>query len=500
MEARIIMFFDHSAARAALHQIIITGFFVVTLAAYITITLINPPVKIIHPDALRFTAIFQQQYDAVKSIRNVPKAVVHGLRRCNGYDWSRGRITNYLAFGVEALVRNHLPFPFISWLTMALLLMNAAILARILTKEVKANNDIKQILFCVTAFALTINPFFISGYMMQFIYPKYLCVTFMLFFVLFKRRLLRASAIAGAMFSDEIGLVFSMVAVFFIVFNSCMRVRHCYNFYKTKIAISLLSGLLSAFVILGLYFGILHLIFGQIPIVIKFGFASHLPMKIILRYAMYSIYNVSFLTIGNIGIIIFFTTLALGILKEIREYHHNYEMQKKNDSGHPLYLINRNLQIYAVAIFIVLFVVIVMYKGSISFFYYGYPISMLVAFVAFSSLIKCIRPKVVIIALSVIALSLFIRLPDTFRMIKTTCINDWLSNGSVNPEEFHKIEMAINEIRNSGHSQVFDVIDNGKDINWADYAYGKQYFPVSGIVKILIWPRKINHFVVTGQI
>jgi hypothetical protein len=248
-------------------KLTIFGLLAMIVITFVTITIENAPVKIIHPDALRFMAIYQQQYETVTSVSDIPHAVIHWIKEANEYHWYRGRLTNYAAFGFEALIRSYLPFPFISWLTMAILILNATLLARLVTKDIASTSG-KYLLFGLAVLALLMNPIFIASYQMQFIYSKYLCVTFMLLFMLSERPKIRIFALSGAIFSDEIGVAFTMIAVFLMVFNYKYKTVENERLNLPNILKSMVSGTLAAFTVLLLYYTVLKILFQHVSMLI----------------------------------------------------------------------------------------------------------------------------------------------------------------------------------------------------------------------------------------
>jgi hypothetical protein len=157
---------------------------------YIYASLAWQPVRVIHPDAVHFMNIIQEQYEKINTINDFPIAIYTAFRNCDNYDWNRGRLTNYFAFGIEALVRGWLPLPFISWITMLILLLNAVLLGKLIIKEIKPQTT-RVSIFCLVVLFVVLNPSFVYSYETQFIYPKYLCITFILLFMLTGNMLLK---------------------------------------------------------------------------------------------------------------------------------------------------------------------------------------------------------------------------------------------------------------------------------------------------------------------
>lgn len=471
---------------------IITVFFMLIIAAFIAFTVKNAPVKIIHPDALRFMDIIQQQYDTVTSVSEVPRAIFHGIKRANEYDYYRGRLTNYVAFGLEAMTRSYLPFTFISWLTMVVLVLNAALCARLVTRDLPSP-EIRQPLFFLAVLILLINPLFIASYEMQFIYSKYLCVTFMLLFMFYKRPDFRGAALIGAIFSDEIGVAFTMIAVFFMVFNKKYDTGQNGCLRPSGLLRPVALGIAASIAVLLFYFVVLKLIFHEIPGLIQHGgFGYAVPMEVVIEKSINYLASLASVTLGSFGIAISLLLLVFLLIKKVQLFCSANILQRLRTM--PLQLLNKQFQAMSVAIFLALFIVFKMYKGGAGIFYYGYPVYMMLMFAGLSVLIKAAYPKIAIAALSILVVSLTMHLPDGFALLKNEAASVWIIDKSVSMESFNSAEVAINDLRSKNCTAYFDAIHDAQDNNFvgADYNYGEKYFPILGIVKVLAWPHRVN--------
>lgn len=471
---------------------ITTTFFVLIISAFIALTIVAAPVKIIHPDALRFIDIFQHQYETVTSVSDVPAAIYHGIKQANEYDIYRGRITNYVAFGLEAMTRSYFPLPFISWLTMAVLVLNAALCARLVTRDL-TSPVIRQPLFFLAMLTLLMNPLFIASYEMQFIYSKYLCVTFMLLFMFFKRPGFRGAALVGAVFSDEIGLAFAMIAVFLIVFNEKYGTDQNGNLKLYHLLRPIALGISASFAVLLFYFAVLKLFFHKVPHLIQHGgFEYYVPMKIVIERSSGYLAGLAGVTVGYFGIALIMLLPAFLLIKKIQLF------RPPNVGQRPgvmlLQLTNRQFQEMSVAIFLALFIVLKMYRGGAGLFYYGYPVYMLLMFAGFSLLINAGYQRISLVALGVLVMSLTVRLPDGFAQLRNEAASVWMVDKTVSIESFNSAEVAINDLRSKNCTANFDAIHDGQDNNFvgADYNYGEKYFPILGIVKVLAWPHRVS--------
>jgi hypothetical protein len=477
---------------------LIPAIFVPLIAAFIAFTVIAAPVKIIHPDALRFMAIFQQQYETVNSISGIPGAIFHGIESANKYDFYRGRITNYVTFALEAMTRSYLPFPFISWLTMAVLVFNAALCARLVTRDL-TSPLIRRTLFFLAMLILLMNPLFIASYEMQFIYSKYLCVTFILLFMSFNRSVFRGGALVGAVFSDEIGLAFAMIAVFLMVLNKKSDTGRSESLTLARLFKTVALGIIAAFTVLLLYFCTLQLFFHHIAHYIQHGgFEYYVPINIVFQKSIEYLVGLTSMSVGFFGIaLIILLTLFLTIKKiQIFRSFNGWRRQ----GAMLAQLTNRQFQEMGVGIFLALFIVFKMYRGDAGMFYYGYPVFMLLMFVGLSQLVNAVDQRIAIIALAVFVMSLILHLPDGLALLKSEVASTWIVDKTVSMGSFNSAEATIKGSRSGRCIANFDAIHNGMDNDFegTDYSYGEKYFPIKGIVKVLSWPHSLSRCTTTN--
>ena len=469
--------------------------FALIIGAFIVITVNSAPVKIIHPDSLRFMAIFQQQYDTVESVSDVPRAIFQGIKNSNEYDFYRGRITNYVAFGLEALTRSYLPLPFISWLTMAIVILNGILLARLVTKEMQVTVA-SSLLFILSVLALLINPIVMASYEMQFIFSKYLCITFIFLFLHSDKPQFKVASLIGAMFSDEIGIAFAMLAMFLMVFNVKVKAFEANHLDLKSVIKSIGSSVMAALAVLLLYFAILKALFGHISrLILNGGFTPNdASVLSTLDASIISLLNVMDIAVGKTGIAIFVLVICFAIYKKIKESRHSELFIQTQPLPWKLYLANKRVQEISVAIFMVMFITYKMYRGKVDVVYYSYPVYMLIMFVMLSLLMKTLPQKFAVSAMSIIVLALILHAPAGNAIIKKEASSVWIVDNTVSLESFRAVEHTINELNQNNCISEFDVINNAQDNNFYGnvYNYGEKYFPALGIVKVLAWPHKIQ--------
>lgn len=478
------------------------------ITTFIYITLIYTPVKIIHIDALHFMNIFQEEYETAKSFTEIPAAFLRGIEKSNDYDWGRGRITNYIAFGIEAFSRNLLPFPFISWLTMVIVLLNATLLAYYVTKSVEDLSK-RVSLFSMTMMLIVLNPQFQYSYQLQFIYTKYLCLTFLLFFLVSKKLSFQLFFLMCSIFSDEIGLIAAMLIVFIMtvaygwghqgIDKTGQLIVICWD--TAKYVKFFIYGLIASIMVLLFYYMTIIAVFGSYGILTM---AENRIIKSTNPFVIYEstkyIFKIANTVIGgNFIVTITFLFICVYILlKNIRKTVGNISIKVTQSWTHAIYqLFSTHLVHYLAAAFMLWFIVFVMYNGAPNglplFSYYGYPVAMLLTFLLISFLVRNLSYRHTAALIIFILILMIIKVPKTINSLKYfPDLELGFRTTSITQQDFNKLETAIKEFRKDNRSPVFDEINNHQEINYSGgYLYSNSYFPVSGMMRILIWPKKI---------
>jgi hypothetical protein len=152
---------------------------------------------------------------------------------------------------------------------------------------------------------------------------------------------------------------------------------------------------------------------------------------------------------------------------------------------------------YFYATFLVLFIVFAMYNGAPNgfplFAYYAYPVAMLLTFLLISLLVRSLPYRHAVALLITLLFLAIISIPNTIKSLEF--IPDLvigMRSPSISQQDLNRVEIAIKELRRHGRSPVFDEINNHQELNFSGgYLYSKDYFPVSGMVRVLIWPKKL---------
>jgi len=453
-------------------------------------------------------SIFQEEYETAKSLTEIPAVFLRGIEHSNDYDWGRGRITNYIAFGIEAFVRNSLPFPFISWLTMAVALLNSALLAHVITKPVE-NLSQRVSLFCLTTLLIVLNPLFQYSYQLQFIYPKYLFATFLLLFLISRKLPFKLFFLSCAIFSDEIGLVAAMLVTFIKTLEYCCKVRGITqmgeSFLTSRTTVNLLKpllcGLAASLMLLFLYCLTLVTILGTYGILTMGGNSIIRLTNISVIYASTKyIFETANAVLGSnfIATIMVLLLCLYILLKNIRKTKIGSSFLDKRGWNLVISnIVSTPLNHYLYATFLMLFIVFVMYGGAPSgfplFAHYAYPVAMLLAFLLISLLIRSLPYRHAAGLLIALVFLAIINVPNTIKSLEfIPDVVIGMRSPSISQKDLNRVEIAIKEFRREGRSAVFDEINNHQELNFSGgYLYSKDYLPVSGMVRVLIWPKKL---------
>jgi len=434
---------------------------------------------------------------------------------------------------------------------------------------------------------------FVASYEMQFTYSKYLCITFVLLFLLSSNRPLKIFFLACAMFSDEIGVLFCIGVAFLAAYN--LRFKYGQRIDKAeenrvhvRVRDSLIIGVCASFSALLLYYGVLAFAFDIVPytpfigvlllMVVAFLAAYNLRFRYgqsmdnaeenrvhvrardsliiavcasfsalllyygALAFAFHTVPYTAFIkgyllgghpvsllgpsqwllrTVGygfsacllwpsNAGIhntstcqvntfaAVFLLLVLLYVLMASRDrivsalkWFCNVAAQR------PIWHLQRvitapDFQLYGGAVFLVLFINYGMYRGGASdYSYYPYPILMLATFLFLSLLFKVLNGRTASIVLVVLIASLALQLPRNLDSIGLRVKMEWLSDGSISTEAFDQIDRAVMELRRDGVSEAFEQVNNHQEFSICCYRYSNEYFPVTGMIRVLIWPRKL---------
>lgn len=220
-------------------------------------------------------------------------------------------------------------------------------------------------------------------------------------------------------------------------------------------------------------------------------------MNIVIERSISYLAGLANVTVGYFGIVLIMILLAFVLIRKIQL------IRSSNVSSRlrimPLQLLNKQFQEISVAIFLALFIVFKMYRGNAGMFYYGYPVFMLLMFAGLSLLIKAKYQRIAIVTMTILLMSLTVRLADGLALLKNEVASVWIVDKSVSMESFNSAEVAINDLRSKNCTANFDAIHDGQDNNFVgtDFNYGEKYYPILGIVKVLAWPHRVARCVIT---
>lgn len=447
------------------------------------------PRGIPHPDALIFTQLCQSAIGTVERWQDYPGGLGRAVHDCSQYDWNRGRITNYLAFLLGGLLRPQLSTGFFDPLALALMALNAWLAVAVLRKNSPQQPILVEI-FSAALFCFT--PFTLVGIQVQFIYAKYLCMTFVLGALLSSGLPLKMFCLLLGVFSDEIGLLFGMLYGGVLLAD---------RFRVLSWAATLLSmmrlccvALWSVFVWF-LYHLILQIFFGRLPNLMKKS--KLLPGWEQVCDALFYPIKTLFWGWGLIALdppdagagasrlaglpwCIWFTpilVMAMACLIYILA-----PLPRRSLSRETL----RDLVCLLITLGVVNFV---FYKGTTGDFgYYGYP---LFIGITLSLLIWLNQhtPRAAVVLSFLLAATTFLSIPLTSRGIRLRIGRELLS-GTISIERLANLE---NQILTTGHHKPLpEAFISGQELAiTTENRFNEKYFPVKGIARIFLWPRPL---------
>ena len=203
----------------------------------------------IEDDAFRFKIFFLNIYDAFYA--------------SNFYDLGRGRVITYIMYGIEnslLLIFNSLP---INFLIVAIVIINSHGASLLISRSAI---DYRFYIYALSFLIISINSISLSPAMYFALYSKYICLTLILYFFVFKNPFLKSTMLFLAFFTDEISLLLGLMICFFYILQLSLSKLKAKNvnpklFFKNV----LYSGLICSALLFS-FFLIIFLIFDTSPL------------------------------------------------------------------------------------------------------------------------------------------------------------------------------------------------------------------------------------------
>ena len=499
---------------------------IIVIALFFAYVLQHSTLTTVSPDSVRFMHFWQRNADQFTSdggtARSGLKAVFYSLKASNAYDVNRGRLSQYVLFGLDGLTRWLLPSPAINAWMMLLLTLNAALIAWVATGPVR-DYCVRLNLFCLGWVVLVTSSLVISPVMLLILYGMYLWVTFILAFFVARSTPVKAAWLAAAAFSAEIGLFAAMLIVALCVVRYVLlhhggetSGRHSPGY---RLARACTLGAIAALIVLFVFYGILAVVFNTGASGLR-GLGSHFGVTAlrggegwwptlhgVLWRAEELILGMSFgwppatLIVGLavLGVI------GVGVWTSVRSTMWSGGGRPgRFDDSVGEWLRDERGFFYA---FWVAMLVLIAYlflppsagaAGDLT--HRSYPNAAVLAVLLVAALVDVCSARVVQAVLVGILAVHFSLLP---RAVATTslCLQGYLFlDESVTKEDINGINRSVMELREKKHSAFFDTFNNGQEIDFSGRfsysrvnAYGDAtgpYFPIQGTVRVLLWPAR----------
>ena len=488
------------------------------------------------PDSIRFLHFWQNSFssyhpsieDDAFEFKIFLLDIYDAFHASNFYDLGRGRIITYLIYGIEnslLLIFNSLPTNF---LIVAVIIINSHGASLLISRSAI---DYKFYIYALSFLIIGINSISLSPAMYFALYSKYICLTFILYFFVFKNPFLKSLLLFLAFFTDEISLLLGLMICFFYILQLCLSKLKTKNInLKLLIKNALYSGLLCS-ALLFAFFLIIFLIFDTTPL----QFAKYaargtlwlLDPENLLNKLIKVAWTIEIIVLGFsfenafilqiVGFLFVFALLIFTIFKfkNIKLFFNTENLSR--------YLINfQSYPHYSALIFWVLttlLLLIVLPSTPIVYQTYSYPLMLSLAIVILlTASIKLSSLKFLKVLVLIAGIHL-VMVPEMIDNVNKSNQKHLLKDSSISPIDINNLQLAIDEIRTNNDYELFRKINNFQEIDFSGKWYysleehyrfpyetdengncieqnnyfgnciqQNNYYPVYGNVRVLAWP------------
>ena len=473
----------------------------------------------ISPDSVRFMHFWQVNID--NSLNSPLKVLYLSLRESNLYDLSRGRVLQYLLYGLDSLTRWLLPSSSINMLMILLLIINSALISWVSTISLKGLNS-RANLFYLFWLVLGTSSFIIAPALVTVLYAKYLWVTFILAFFAVRGVYVKVICLCAAAFSDEIGLF----AVLIIIFLKVLRFYFTYKYHKNvfvdirsrEFLKACLWGLAISFTAFFAFYGILSVGLGAAAtgfrgLAVRIGQKSlheaglWLDIKGLLWRAEVLILGLSF---GATWITVLAGGTALGViltafLSRIKKIFWPFEGRSVYERFLFLLGDERGFFYFFWMVMLVLIGCVILPGGVGDFTHYSYPTAAVLSVLLGAALVDLYSPRTLKIVLSTAFVLHCLFLPRAVRVVDDNLGQYLFPDGTVSRIDMDAIQRSFFELRTQTESSFFKKFNNGQEIDFSGtWFYSRikmdsrskpgPYLPIQGTVRVLSWPYGAKSF------
>jgi len=489
------------------------------------------------PDSIRFIHFWQNSFSSAYSdiedntykLSIFASNIYDALHASNYYDLGRGRLIIYLMYGIENILLysfNVLP---INFLIIAIIIINSHGASLLISRNV---SDFKFYIYALSFLLIAINAISLSPTMYFALYSKYVCLTFIVYFFIFRHSFLKILMLFLAFFTDEIGMLLSLIICFFYILRyRLLRLNSKTIDTKFLLKNIFFSGLM-CLMLFASFFLIILLAFDATPLqFVKYAARGTLWLldpenllnKLIQVAWTFEILILGFSNESNFFLTIFGFLILIILLffikikfKEIKLFFSTNELSKhliNFQSNHK-----QSLLIFWVLATILL--LIVLPSSPFRYQTYSYPIMLSLAIILLLSVsiwLKPVRFLQILVLIGVIHMTM---IPGMINNINTSNQKHLLNDSSVSAQDINNLNSAINEIRINQNYETFHNLDNSQEIDFSGMWYysleehyrfpyetdnfgncieknnhfgncidTNNYYPIYGSARVLAWPH-----------
>ena len=489
------------------------------------------------PDSIRFLHFWQNSFssyhpsieDDAFEFKIFLLDIYDAFHASNFYDLGRGRIITYLIYGIEnslLLIFNSLPTNF---LIVAVIIINSHGASLLISRSAI---DYKFYIYALSFLIIGINSISLSPAMYFALYSKYICLTFILYFFVFKNPFLKSLMLFLAFFTDEISMLLGLIICFFYILQVFLSKLKTKNINPKLLIKNVLYSSLLCIALLFAFFLIIFLIFDTTPL----QFAKYaargtlwlLDPENLLNKLIKVAWTIEIIVLGFsfenafilqiVGFLFVFALLIFTIFKfkNIKLFFNTENLSR--------YLINfQSYPHYSALIFWVLttlLLLIVLPSTPIVYQTYSYPLMLSLAIVILlTASIKLSSLKFLKVLVLIAGIHL-VMVPEMIDNVNKSNQKHLLKDSSISPIDINNLQLAIDEIRTNNDYELFRKINNFQEIDFSGKWYysleehyrfpyetdetgdcieqnnyfgncisQNNYYPVYGSVRVLAWPH-----------
>jgi len=489
------------------------------------------------PDSIRFLHFWQNSfspaYTAIEG--NTFKVTIFAsnmydaLHASNYYDLGRGRLIIYLIYGIENILLYSFDALPVNFLIIAIIILNSHGASLLVSRNV---SNFKFYIYALSFLLIAINAISLSPTMYFALYSKYVCLTFIVYFFIFRNSFLKILMLFLASFTDEIGLLLSlMICFFYILQYYLLRLDSKAIDTKSLLKNIFFSGSI-CLMLLASFFLIILLAFDTTPLQFaKYAARGTLwlldPENLLNKLIQlawtfeililgFSNENNFFLTIFGFLILIILLIFIKVRFKEIKLFFSTNELSRHliNFQSYP------KQSILVFWILATLLLLIVLPSSPFAYQTYSYPIMLSLAIILLLSASIKMEPTRFLQILVLIGVIHLAMIPGMVSNINTSNQKHFLKDSSVSAQDINNLNTAINEIRINQNYEMFHNLNNSQEIDFSGKWYysleehyrfpyetdnfgncieknnyfgncieKNNYYPVYGNTRVLAWPH-----------